>query len=102
MLAGSPSGCATMIKYLAVFLALALTAASAQIIRPDAPPPTSSVITVGLVDEPNQPVSLEETCKDVAFTRGVKYGDSDANVLDVATTENATGESRPVLIFVAG
>jgi acetyl esterase/lipase len=65
-------------------------------------PVTSNIVRVGLVDEPNQPVSIEETCKDVAFTRNVKYGDSDQNVLDVATTGNATGESRPVLIFVAG
>ena len=91
-----------MIRYLVVFLALALTAASAQIMRPGALPATSNIIKAGLVDEPNQPVSIEETCKDVAFTRNVKYGDSDQNVLDVATTENATGESRPVLIFVAG
>lgn len=91
-----------MIRYLVVFLALALTAASAQIMRPGALPATSNIIKAGLVDEPNQPVSIEETCKDVAFTRNVKYGDSDQNVLDVATTENPTGESRPVLIFVAG
>jgi acetyl esterase/lipase len=91
-----------MIKYLAISLALALSAASAQIMRPGAPPAASNLVRVGLVDEPNQPVSLEETCKDVSFTRNVKYGDSDANMLDVATTGNATGDSRPVLIFVAG
>ena len=91
-----------MIKYLAISLALALTAASAQIIRPGAPPVTSNVIRVGLDDQPNQPAPLEETCKDVSFTRDVKYGDNDQNMLDVATTENTTNESRPVLIFVAG
>ena len=84
-----------MIKCLAVPLALVLTAASAQIIRPGALPATSNVIKVGLDDQPNQPVSLEETCKDVAFTRNVKYGDSDQNMLDVATTENATGNRGP-------
>lgn len=62
----------------------------------------SNVVRVGLVDEPNQPVPLEETCKDVAFTRNVKYGESDQNMLDVATTANGSGESRPVLLFVAG
>lgn len=91
-----------MIKYLAISFALVLSATSAQIIRPGAPAPTSNLVRVGLDDQPNQPVSLEETCKDVSFTRNIKYGDGDANVLDVATTENATGESRPVLIFVAG
>ena len=91
-----------MIKYLAVSLALALTAASAQVMRPGALPAPSNLVRIGLVDQPNQPVSVEETCKDVSFTRDVKYGDSDQNMLEVATTENATGESRPVLIFVAG
>ena len=91
-----------MIKYLAVSLALALSAASAQMVRPGAPPPASNLVRVGLDDQPNQPASLEETCKDVSFTRDVKYGDSDANVLDVATTANENGESRPVLLFVAG
>jgi acetyl esterase/lipase len=91
-----------MIKTLAVSLALALTAASAQIVRPGTLPATSNLVRVGLADQPSQPVSLQETCKDVSFTRDVKYGDSDQNMLDVATTENASGESRPVLIFVAG
>ena len=91
-----------MMKVLAISLALALTAAAAQVMRPGAPPETSNLVRVGLADQPNQPVSLEETCKDVSFTRDVKYGDSDQNMLDVATTENAKGESRPVLIFVAG
>lgn len=91
-----------MIKYLAIVLTLAFTAGSAQVMRPGTLPATSNVIKVGLVDEPNQPASVEEICKDVAFTRNVKYGDSDQNMLDVATTGNATGESRPVLLFVAG
>jgi acetyl esterase/lipase len=93
---------AQMIKYLAFALALALSAASAQMIRPGALPLTSNVVRVGLDDAPMQPVSIEELCKDVSFTRTVKYGADDANVLDVATTENKTGELRPVLIFVAG
>jgi acetyl esterase/lipase len=91
-----------MIKYVAFSLAFAATAASAQLIRPGALPVTSDLIRVGLDDQPNQPISIQETCKDVAFTRDVRYGDSDANVLDVATTANETGESRPVLLFVAG
>jgi acetyl esterase/lipase len=91
-----------MIKYLAVSFALVLSATSAQILRPGALPPTSNLVKVGLDDQPNQPPSLEETCKDVSFTRDVKYGDSDRNMLDVATTANVKGASRPVLIFVAG
>src|ERR1700759_1925160 len=52
-----------MLKTLAVSLALALTAASAQMMRPGRLPPTSNVIRVGLDDQPNQPVPLEEICK---------------------------------------
>ena len=72
-----------MIKILTVSLALALTAASAQVMRPATPPATSDVIRVGLDDQPNQPASLQETCKDVSFTRDVKYGDDAANVLSL-------------------
>lgn len=91
-----------MIKYLAISLALALSAASAQVIRPGALPVTSNLVRVGLDDQPNQPVPIEELCKDVSFTRAVKYGSDDANVLDVATTANENGDLRPVLLFVAG
>jgi acetyl esterase/lipase len=104
MLVRSPSGCGSkMIKALAVSLALALPlAVTAQVLRPGVPPVTSNVIRIGLDDQPMQPASVAETCKDVAFTRNIKYGDGDQNVLDVATTGNATGESRPVLVFVGG
>jgi len=91
-----------MMKYVALSLALALVAASAQAMRAIALPPVSNLIRVGLVDEPNQPVSIEEICKDVTFTRGVKYGDNELNVLDVATTDSKDPEPRPVLLFVAG
>jgi acetyl esterase/lipase len=63
---------------------------------------TSDLVRVGLVEEANPPTSLEDICKDVSITRDVKYGESDANVLDVATTENKEATPRPVLLFVAG
>src|ERR1700759_5092759 len=99
---GYHRGAFDMLKTLAFSFALALTAASAQMMRPGQLPPTSNVIRVGLDEQPNQPVSLEEICKDVSFTRDIKYGDNDRNTLDVATTNNESGESRPVLLFVAG
>ena len=38
----------------------------------------------------------------VAFTRGVKYGDSERNVLDVASADPMDNAPHPVLLFVAG
>jgi len=43
-------------------------------------------------------------CEQVSFTRNLRYGDSDLNVLDVATGGSDTRQMspRPVLLFVAG
>lgn len=38
----------------------------------------------------------------MSFSRSLKYGESDLNVLDVATTEVKDATPRPVLLFVAG
>src|ERR1700744_894999 len=42
------------------------------------------------------------SCAHVAFTRGLQYGETDLNVLDVATGEAQPASPRPVLLFVAG
>jgi acetyl esterase/lipase len=47
---------------------------------------------------PDQP----KPCAGVSFSRGLKYGESDLNVLDVATSETKDTSPRPVLLFVAG
>jgi acetyl esterase/lipase len=41
-------------------------------------------------------------CAGVTFSRGLKYGESDLNVLDVATGDSKDASPRPVLLFVAG
>jgi acetyl esterase/lipase len=46
--------------------------------------------------------SAEDACAGVTLTRGLKYGDSEQNYIDVATTGNAGTVRRPVLLFVAG
>jgi acetyl esterase/lipase len=46
--------------------------------------------------------SAEDACAGVSLTRAVKYGDSDQNLVDVATTGNGDSALRPVLLFVAG
>ena len=41
-------------------------------------------------------------CAHVSFSRNLKYGESDLNVLDVATSDSKEAMPRPVLLFVAG
>jgi acetyl esterase/lipase len=43
-----------------------------------------------------------QVCAGVSFSRGLKYGDNDRNVLDVAASDSGNGAPRPVLVFVAG
>jgi acetyl esterase/lipase len=47
---------------------------------------------------PDQP----KPCAGVSFSRNLKYGESDLNVLDVATGDAKDASPRPVLLFVAG
>jgi acetyl esterase/lipase len=45
-----------------------------------------------------------KSCEQVSFMRNLRYGESDLNVLDVATGGSDTSQTspRPVLLFVAG
>jgi acetyl esterase/lipase len=43
-----------------------------------------------------------QSCARVSFSRNLKYGESDLNILDVATGEVKETSPRPVLLFVAG
>src|SRR3984885_2033426 len=66
------------------------------------------LVTIGLVaDEPASPAAVPEetkSCEGVTFTRNLRYGESEQNVLEVATNSANTGPAmpRPVLLFVAG
>ncbi len=42
------------------------------------------------------------SCAHVSFSRNLKYGESDLNVVDVATGDVRETSPRPVLLFVAG
>jgi acetyl esterase/lipase len=46
--------------------------------------------------------SAEDACADVSISRALKYGDSDQNLVDVATMGKPDSAPRPVLLFVAG
>jgi hypothetical protein len=43
-----------------------------------------------------------QSCARVSFSRNLRYGESDRNILDVATGEVKETSPRPVLLFVAG
>jgi len=45
--------------------------------------------------------SAAASCDGVTFTRNLKYGDHQLNVLDVASAQTP-GAKRPVIVFVAG
>lgn len=106
-----------MIKCLAVF-SLAAMAASAL------PTPrsgfASDLVEVGLSDtpaatpapfatpapeaspKPDASPASDPSCSGVTFTRDVKYGADNLNVLDAATAQTRPGAKRPVVVFVAG
>jgi acetyl esterase/lipase len=66
------------------------------------------LVKVGLdADDPVTPVAAPDetkSCEAVTFSRNLKYGASEQNVLDVATNSANSGPAipRPVLLFVAG
>jgi acetyl esterase/lipase len=68
----------------------------------------AQLIKVGLVNDGPPPAPSDaapdesNACAHVAFSRHLKYGDSDLNVLDVATGDNKEASLRPVLLFVIG
>ncbi|MDA9525541.1 carboxylesterase [Bradyrhizobium sp. CCBAU 11434] len=92
-----------MKNFLALFLLLAATAASAQGVTPARPAAPSDLVLTGLTDNDTTAGGVARLCEQVAFSRGLRYGDSEANVLDVATSETTKADTpRPVLLFVAG
>src|ERR1700730_1759593 len=70
--------------------------------------PAVPIVKVGLVIGESSPapfdaaVEEQKACAGVTFSRNLKYGESDLNVLDVATGDTKEPARRPVLLFVAG
>jgi acetyl esterase/lipase len=101
-----------MTRYLVLcFLLTAIMAASVRGSRAELlPAVAANLIRAGLVLEGSNPAPADATpdaskfCEGVSFSRDLKYGESDQNVLDVATaaTKDSTTMARPVLAFVAG
>jgi acetyl esterase/lipase len=97
-----------MTRYLLCFLLLAgVMGASIRGAEPASENP-AYLVKVGLdANDPAQPAVVPDetkSCEGVTFSRNLRYGESDQNVLDVATGSADTGPAipRPVLLFVAG
>ena len=58
-----------------------------------ATPPTSPA---------DAPADQTKACAGVSFSRSLRYGEGEQNVLDVATADSTKTSPRPVLLFVAG
>jgi acetyl esterase/lipase len=50
----------------------------------------------------NAEADSSKPCAGVSFSRGIKYGENELNVLDVATADSKAASPLPVLLFVAG
>lgn len=88
---------------LAFFLVLTMTAGSAHGPVPARLTGLSNLVPVGLIDSDTTAGGVARLCEQVTFSRGLRYGDSEANVLDVATSEATKADTpRPVLLFVVG
>jgi acetyl esterase/lipase len=90
-----------MKNYLAFFLLLIITTASARALLPARPQPPSDLVRTGLTDT-DSAGGTARLCDQVSFSRGLRYGDSEQNVLDVATSEIKAATPQPILLFVAG
>jgi acetyl esterase/lipase len=98
-----------MTKYLVVCLMLAaITDASVHGSGSGWPRIAAHLVKAGLILDgsgalPDDAASHEsQSCARVSFSRNLRYGESDLNVLDVATGDVREASPRPVLLFVAG
>jgi acetyl esterase/lipase len=96
-----------MTKYLVLALLLTtITGGSVRGSESDPPHIAADLVKVGLdLDAPGTSpadAATDEPCARVSFSRNLKYGESDQNLLDVATVDSGATSRRPVLLFVAG
>jgi acetyl esterase/lipase len=97
-----------MTRYLLFCLLLASLAGASVCAAASLSENPAYLVKVGLdADGPASPVAVTDdtkSCEGVTFSRNLKYGASEQNVLDVATNSANSGAAipRPVLLFVAG
>jgi len=88
-------------------LLTAITAASARATESGSPEIAAYLVTAGLAgDDAIAPpaeaaADLSKTCEGVSFSRSIKYGESDLNVLDVASGDLGETSPRPVLVKIS-
>ena len=91
-----------MMKSLVLGVLAAMTAGSVSGLKPEYHD-RSDVVTTGLLSDSPAPTSDPSvSCAQVSFTRNLRYGEFDQNMLDVATVPTKDTASRPVLLIVAG
>jgi len=81
-----------MKNYLAFFLILCMTAASAHGPLPARLTGPSNLVRVGLTDNDTTAGGTARLCEQISFSRGLRYGDSEANVLDQLTDSELRGQ----------
>lgn len=91
-----------MKNFLTFFLLLTMSTASAHGPLPAGLSAPSDLVRVGLTDSDTTAGGTARLCEQVTFSRGLRYGESEANVLDVATSATKADTPRPVLLFVTG
>ncbi|WP_311741549.1 alpha/beta hydrolase [Bradyrhizobium huanghuaihaiense] len=91
-----------MKNYLAFLLLLTVTAASAHGPLPARLTAPSDLVPAGLTDSDTTAGGTARLCEQVTFSRGLRYGESEAQVLDVAASATKADTPRPVLLFVTG
>jgi acetyl esterase/lipase len=99
-----------MTRYLVLcFLLTTIAGASVLGLGSDLPDIAANLVKAGLVaDDPgasspdNANPDEAKSCAGVSFSRNLRYGESEQNVLDVATGDSRQASPRPVLLFVAG
>ncbi|MGD5519600.1 hypothetical protein QUS45_22570, partial [Xanthomonas citri pv. citri] len=83
-----------MKRYLVFLLVLTVTAASAHGPVPARLTAPSGLVLTGLTDSDTTAGGTARLCEQVTFSRGLRYGESEANVLDVAASATKADTPR--------
>jgi len=89
-----------MMKCLVLCVLATMMAASAP--GPELAPRNRAVLRIGLLSDSAPTSAPAPSCDQVTFTRKLRYGEFDRNILDVATMSSKDPTPRPVLLVVAG
>ncbi len=95
-----------MFKSIVICLLLTITAGTGRAAQPEWPRVVADLLNGAPSTDggpPSDPAAdSSKSCDQVTFSRNLKYGENDLNVLDVATGDFRDTTPRPVLLYVAG